>query len=202
VGNIEKFDSIAAVYDTPARMATAAAVAEKIRRAVPGCRGTSALDYGCGTGLVGLRLLDFFSSLLFVDASAGMVEQVRGKLQQTGAKNGQALRGDFLSAIPPGMRVDTLLLVQVLLHEREPAALLARLRLVLRDGGHLILVDFDKNEQIHASEIRNGFDQSELAGDLKALGFSPVVSETFYRGEKILMNQDASMFILDAIVDS
>ncbi len=46
--------------------------------------------------------------------------------------------------------------------------------------------------------IASQYDIPERAGILRALSFGNVTSEIFHRGERIFMNQDASIFILEA----
>ncbi|MCL1992650.1 MAG: class I SAM-dependent methyltransferase [Spirochaetes bacterium] len=203
MGNIEKFEAIAGVYDTDERAAVAKIIADKIRQTVGGADGIAgaktAIDYGCGTGLVGLNLLDIFKTVLFADAAPNMVNQVQGKIQELQAENAKTICCDIMKNRPPDFRADCIILAQVLLHEKDTAALLSRLSDALNPGGHLIIVDFDKNPSIESEEIHCGFDQNELAARLKQTAFASVKSETFYRGDKLLMNQSASLFIMDAV---
>jgi predicted TPR repeat methyltransferase len=198
MGNIDKFDMIAEQYDTPERITVAKRIADTIREYVADGASKSAIDYGCGTGLVGLRLLDVFSSMLFVDASENMVRQVKSKLQRLGAKATETLCYDFMTGVPAGLKADCIIAVQVLLHEIDVAMLLAHLRDALNDGGQLIVVDFDKNGNVTSPEVHGGFEQEDLADILYGLSFSKIRSETFYYGEKLLLNQDASLFIMAA----
>ncbi|MDR0423938.1 MAG: class I SAM-dependent methyltransferase [Clostridiales Family XIII bacterium] len=192
MGNIDKFDGIAAQYDTPGRVAAAAAIAGRIRVCVGAATGKTAIDYGCGTGLVGLQLLDIFKSVLFVDASENMLAAVTGKNPYA-----QTLCADIMS----GARLpsaDYILLVQTLLHEKDTRTLLARLCGVLNEGGRLLVVDFDKNQRVSSPDIHNGFDRRELVGILEGLGCRVNGADTFYHGENMLMGQDASLFLMDA----
>ncbi len=199
MGNIEKFDAMADRYDTEERAKIAGIIADAILSRVQDGQDKTAIDYGCGTGLVGLRLLDAFGDLLFVDAAENMVEQVRYKLETLVAKNAGVLCCDF-AAGTPDLRADYILVVQMLLHEKDIRALLARFAQLLNKGGHLIIVDFDKNANIVSEDVHNGFDQKELAGVLHDLSFANIESRTFYHGKKMFMNQDASLFILDALI--
>lgn len=66
---------------------------------------------------------------------------------------------------------------------------------LLAPGGQLIIVDFDKNEQISHPKVHNGFTQEELNDRLKKTGFVFTASHTFHRGEKLFMNKHASLFL-------
>lgn len=197
--NVEIFERIADRYDTAERAGIAEVIAERIRGQLPDARNMRAMDYGCGTGLVGIRLARSFRSMLFVDASRNMVEVVREKISGLGIGNAETLVADFGASYPADLRVDCIIVSQVLLHVRETGPLLLNLAQLLNAGGHLVLIDFDKNERVVSDRVHNGFEQSALAGALFDSGFSVVASETFYHGEKMFMNQDASLFILDAV---
>ena len=198
MSNKEIFDRIAAQYDTPDRAHVAKLIAEAIGKELEHSETKSAIDYGCGTGLVGLELLDRFQSVLFVDASPAMVEVLQSKLAQRGISKAKAdvLCSDF-ALEDPGVKADYILLSQVLLHVKDYGSLLERLYSMLNSAGHLIIVDFDKNPSIDSDMVHNGFDQAALIELLKEIGFRAAAAKTFYHGEKIFMGQDASLFLLD-----
>lgn len=128
MGNIELFEQMADRYDTPERIQVAGAIAGAIRSHLGDAfRGKSALDYGCGTGLVGFALADLFDSMVFADAAPRMVEQVRRKIREAGLANARALCFDLAAGDAPAGQFDCIFLVQVLLHIREVLPLLARL---------------------------------------------------------------------------
>ncbi|MDR7317161.1 hypothetical protein [Brevibacillus nitrificans] len=89
-------------------------------------------------------------------------------------------------------------MAQVLLHIKDVEFVLSRLFDVLKEGGHLLIVDFDKNENVASDIVHNGFHQAELTEMMSKIGYKKIQSKTFYRGSKIFMGQDASMFILDS----
>ncbi len=157
------------------------------------------MDYGCGTGLVGLRLVDLFSSMLFVDASAQMLGLVKQKIQNKRIETATALCCDFMVEVPLGLQVDYVIVSQVLLHIPDSRLILSHSFDVIKTGGHLIIVDFDKNENILSDRVHNGFEQQYLISLLGQVGFSSAYAHTFHSGKGIFMNQDASLFILDAI---
>lgn len=199
MGNIEKFDFIANQYDTPERIEIAKIIADTIRSHIVNGKGKNAIDYGCGTGLVGMRLLEDFGSILFIDASSNMVEQVKQKIDKLHINNTTAICCDFTTQIPTELCADYIILSQTLLHIKELELILSRLYNVLNKGGHLLIVDFDRNNAVVSDLIHNGFSQDDLINIMMKLGFVSAESKIFYHGEKIFMNKDASLFILDAV---
>lgn len=185
-------------YDTADRIQVASIISDEIQAELSDTKGRSAIDYGCGTGLIGFALADRFRSILFVDRSLEMLRQVQRKIDAADRSNASTLCADFSADIPTGLRADYILLSQVLLHTKNHFLLLDRLTDILLPGGHLIIVDFDKNEQISSDRIHNGFSQTELTSHLYSQGFSAISSHTFYNGEALLMNKPASLFLLHA----
>ena len=191
------FDMMACRYDTADRVSNAKVIVHALRDELTDTKQKTALDYGCGTGLVGLGLIDLFQSMLLVDASPQMVEQVKLKLESARIGNAGALCCDFLQE-PPQVQADYVIMTQVLLHIPDTRTILTRLFDAVKEDGHLIIVDFDKNESIPSDKVHNGFEQKELIQLIKQVGFVSAEAHTFYHGQKIFMKQDASMFILNA----
>ena len=189
---------MASRYDTADRVADANIIVQAVRQELSNTQGKTAMDFGCGTGLIGLGLIDLFSSMLFVDASPQMIEEVRRKIQVGNIARAAALCCDFLADPPPALQVDYSILSRVLLHIPNTRLVLRRMYDALTEGGRMIVVDFDKNENVPSDKVHNGFDQKELIGLIRDTGFASASAHTFYRGEKIFMNLDASMFLLTA----
>lgn len=198
MGNTDKFEMMAGVYDTPERIQIAEIASNAIREYTVDMKSKDAIDFGCGTGLVGMNLLNDFKSILFLDASQNMINQIEQKIFDTNIQNATALCFDFEKDNLSALRADCIFMAQVLLHINDVALLLSRLYEVLNEGGRLLIVDFDKNEKIISDLVHNGFDQAQLTDIMKKTGYRDVRSKTFYTGSKIFMGQDASLFILDS----
>lgn len=198
MANTDKFDMIASMYDTPERIHIADISSDAIRAYIRDGKQKTAIDFGCGTGLVGMKLLDEFKSMLFIDSSSNMISQVQHKIEQQCISNAETLCFDAEQNDLVSLRADYIFMVQVLLHIPDVQILLSRLLQTLNDGGHLLIVDFDKNEAIASEHVHNGFHQKQLSGLMTAIGYRNTQSQTFYHGKDIFMGKDASMFILDA----
>lgn len=55
MGNTDKFEMIANIYDTPERIHIAKVSADAIREFLVDASSKNAIDFGCGTGLVGMN---------------------------------------------------------------------------------------------------------------------------------------------------
>ena len=172
-----RFDERAAEWDAnPARVALARAVVAAIRSAVPLSPDMRVLDFGAGTGLVSLGLLPFVGEVTAVDASAGMLDTLREKVDALGAKNFHLLRGDVTHAALPAGRFDRIVSSMTLHHLPDVPLVLRRLRPALRDGGWIALADLDAEDgSFHADKtgvFHNGFERATLCRWLAETGFA------------------------------
>lgn len=198
MGNTDKFEMIASTYDTPRNIHIAKVASDAIREYIGSANDKSAIDFGCGTGLVGMNLLNDFESVLFLDTSPNMINQLKHKLAAANIKNANTLCFDFEKEERLDIQADYIFMVQVLLHIQDVEHILSRLYDVLNPGGHLIIVDFDKNEEIVSDLVHNGFEQEKLTELMTTIGYREIQSKTFYTGNNIFMGKDASLFILAA----
>jgi len=157
------------------------------------------LILGVGTGLVGMSLLNDFKTMLFLDTSQNMINQIKQKIVDFNLRNVDTLCFDFEKDSLSDLHADYIFMAQVLLHIKDVELVLARLYDVLNIGGHLLIVDFNKNEDIVSDLVHNGFEQAELTEIMTKIGYRNIQSKTFYSGSKIFMGHDASMFILDSL---
>ena len=198
MGNTEKFEMIANTYDTAERTLIAKISADAIRAYIDDAKSKSAIDFGCGTGLVGLDLLSKFNSMLFLDTSQNMITQVKEKIANLNIQNADTVCVDMEQECLVDLHADYIFMAQVLLHIKDTELILSRLYDVLNEGGHLIIVDFNKNENIVTDMVHNGFNQDKLTDIMTNIGYRDIQIKTIYTGSKIFMGQDASMFILDS----
>jgi len=198
MGNTDKFDRIAGQYDSPQRIHIANISADAIREYAADAAKKRAIDFGCGTGLVGMKLLGSFESVLFLDSSPNMIEQVRRKLADEGIENADTLCFDVETDDRPELRADYMFMAQVLLHIPDVEGVLSKLYETMHPGGRMIIVDFNRNEEIDSDLVHPGFDQAALRGLMAKIGYEQIRSKTIYRGSNLFMGRDASMFVLDA----
>lgn len=198
MGNTDIFQAMANQYDTAERIEIAKITANAIREYIENGLDKSAIDFGCGTGLVGMELLNDFHSMTFLDSSSNMLEQIKQKIDESNIQNVDMICFDFETAFRSDIHADYVFMVQVLLHIKDVELVLSRLYEVLNSEGHLVIVDFNKNQEVVSDKVHNGFDQGELADLMTKIGFKETKSKTFYTGSKMFMNQDASLFILDS----
>jgi len=188
------FEQMAKRYDTAERKELAKIVANEVKPEVQDSRSKSLIDYGSGTGLVGLALADLVESILLVDSSQQMLEVAQAKISRGEITNAKVLYTDFTQESPK-LQADIVLVSLVLLHVPDTKKILQELYNVLTDGGKLIIIDFDKNERVTHPKVHNGFVHEELKQLLSEVGFKDIEIRNFYSGKNIFVNEDATMLI-------
>src|SRR5512137_1808837 len=138
------FDKEAAQWDAnPGRVKLAHDVADSIIREVVPAREMDVLDFGCGTGLVTLKLQPLVKSVTGMDSSRGMLEVLESKVRGQGLAN---VRTQFLDLEQGGTvagRYHLVVSSMTLHHVPDPAGLIAILAGALLPGGTLAVADLD-----------------------------------------------------------
>ncbi len=188
--NRSRFDAIAAQWDdSPMRSNMAKAVADAIIAAVPLKPHWHALEYGCGTGLVGLRLLPHLGHLLETDLSPGMLNVLSEKARAAGLERITTQVLDLTSSPPPEERFDLIFSSMALHHIPDVAALVSAFHSMLAPGGWVALADLDAEDgSFHGPDVpgvaHHGFDREIITGWLRAAGFGAIGIRTAHTIEK------------------
>jgi tRNA (cmo5U34)-methyltransferase len=182
--NENRFDTAAADWDKKnRRIELAKAISSRIAL-LPLHDGMRAMEYGCGTGLVGLDLAPRLSSLVAADSSLGMLETLKAKISELGIKNVFPRRLD-LHHEDCEQDFDLIFSAMTLHHLTDVDRILAKLFQCLKPGGILALADLDEEDgSFHQDNpegvIHHGFNRNKLAGDLERLGFVSVQASTVH----------------------
>ncbi|WP_313800319.1 class I SAM-dependent methyltransferase [Cytobacillus sp.] len=192
------FEQMAKRYDTAERIELAKVIVKEVRRELRNSKEKSLIDYGAGTGLISLEISDLVDSILLIDSSKQMLDVAKAKISRMGKTNTKILYSDFTQETPE-LKADVVLMSLVLLHIADTGNILQAMFNILNDGGKLIIIDFDKNEKINHPKVHNGFSHEDLKKRLSEVGFKSIEIKTFFHGNRIFMNQDASMFISSSI---
>jgi 2-polyprenyl-3-methyl-5-hydroxy-6-metoxy-1,4-benzoquinol methylase len=172
------FDSKARQWDdNPVFQERGLKIAQAIRRAVPLHPGMSALDYGCGTGLLSFPLKDELGAILMADSSGGMLEVVNEKITAQGVANMKTLKLDLLVDAPPAQRFDLIVTSMTLHHVPDTDHILRVFHGMLNPGGYLCVADLDQEDgSFHGPEVdvHHGFDRADLGQRAARAGFADI----------------------------
>ncbi len=177
------FDKEAAHWDAnPSRVKLATDVANAIIRETSPSTGMDVLDFGCGTGLVTLRLQPLVRNILGVDGSQGMLAVLENKIKSLGISN---VRTRFVD-LEKGGRVegafDLIVSSMVLHHVPDTAALFQEWLHLLKPDGMLCFADLDTEDgSFHGDNtgvFHRGFDRAHLMQLLAQTGFNEIRDTT------------------------
>ena len=179
-----RFDTAAADWDQKQRRVDLAAAIAAGIAALPLHQEMEALEYGCGTGLVGLALAPRLGSLVAADSSPGMIAALSDKIAAQGLTNVRPLLLDLHSGDCP-QRFDLIFSAMTLHHLADVDTILAKLVQCLKPGGILALADLDSEDgSFHHDNpegVRHhGFDRTQLAAALRRLGLGAIESSTVH----------------------
>ena len=85
------FDNYAKTWDTDKRINRAKIIANEISNSIDINENYSAMEFGCGTGLVSFNLYDKFKSITLIDSSKGMIDILNSKINKYEVNNMIAL---------------------------------------------------------------------------------------------------------------
>lgn len=178
------FDVQAKDWDIdPIKTDRAQAVAGAIRAVLPRRPGLSALEYGCGTGLLSFALQPFPGFITLADSSAGMLQVLADKIKAAGVGNMLPLHLDLTVDPVPTMRFSLLYTLMTLHHINDTERILRQFHELLHPGGILCVADLDREDgSFHGPAFNGhkGFVRAELAENTMAAGFDPPTFSTVF----------------------
>ncbi len=182
------FDAKAQEWDNdPVKLERAAAVAAAIRNRVRLSPDLSALEYGCGTGLLSFALSRELGSITLADSSAGMLAVLREKIAASGADHLRPMRLDLTVDPLPAERYDLIYTLMTLHHVSDVDRILRDFHALLRPDGALCIADLDREDgSFHGAGFdgHHGFEREALRDQLAQAGFGEIQFDTCYMMRK------------------
>ncbi len=204
------FERMAAEWDKePRRIALMKAIGEQIARVAQPGPHMDVLDYGCGTGLLGLYLLPHVRSVTGADVSQGMLDVLNQKIARLGPGSVRTFLLNLEQDDPPDDRYDLIVVGMALHHMADVRKVLAAFFLMLRPGGRVCIADLDTEPGIfhgpHPEEMgvhHFGFDREELKAALVREGFrhpQDLTASSIRRPIEGEGERDFSVFLITAL---
>jgi ubiquinone/menaquinone biosynthesis C-methylase UbiE len=169
------FDSVAGQWDDMRRQF----FGEGVRRAAIAAAqigpGSVVADVGTGTGFLAEAALEAGSRVIGIDASEGMLEQVRRRFS---GKSFEARTGDVADLPLETDSTDAVLANMVLHHAPDPPRAIREMTRALKPGGTLVITDADSHthEWLRTEQHDRwlGFDRAEIAAWFRDAGLQDV----------------------------
>jgi len=171
------FDARARTWDDPIKALRARHIADAIREMVPLTKEMSALEYGCGTGLLSFELKEYLGRITAADSSPGMFEVLREKIVASAVDNIDPVKLDLMTDTSPVKDLDVIFSMLALHHVSDVQKVLGIFHSVLKTPGYLCIADLDKEDgSFHGEGFAGhpGFDRNELTKMVTCAGFEKV----------------------------
>jgi ubiquinone/menaquinone biosynthesis C-methylase UbiE len=197
------FDNYAKTWDTDERIDRAKVVANKISNSIDINKDYSAMEFGCGTGLVSFNLYDKFKNITLVDSSKGMIDILESKIDNYKVNNMFPYHLDISNGSSIDTKFDVIYNSMVLHHIDNTEDITKTFYELLNKDGYLCIVDLDEEDgSFHKNypdyDGHNGFNQEALKNILINSGFKDIEANTFFYGEKVIEGEKVnySLFIM------
>ena len=183
------FDERAKDWDSdPMKVDRAKTVGEAIRRAIPLAENMSALEYGCGTGLLSFALQGDLGQITLADTSQGMLDVLTEKIAAASVTNMRPLKLDLSADALPNEHFDLTYSLMTLHHIPDTKGTLKKFHNLLAPGGWLCIADLDKEDgTFHTdgtTDVHKGFERGELQQWVEDVGFTGVKFSTAFEIKK------------------
>ncbi|MGA2368707.1 MAG: class I SAM-dependent methyltransferase [Dehalococcoidia bacterium] len=177
------FDREAATWDEePGRVRLANDIADAIAGEIELKADMDVLDFGCGTGLISVRLSPLVHSITAVDSSQSMLDVLQAKIRSRNLTNVETRRLDFEQGEVLGGNYHLVICSMTLHHIGEIGPLLGQFYKILNTGGYLCIADLDPDDgQFHGNNdgvLHFGFERSKLRFALTEAGFADIRDRT------------------------
>jgi len=163
-------------------------VAEAIRNAILLTQNMSALEYGCGTGLLSFALQPDLGQITLADTSQGMLDVLGEKIAASGVTNMHPKRLDLSTDPLPAKRFDLTYSLMTLHHIEDAKGILKKFHALLEPSGILCVADLDKEDgTFHTdgtTDVHLGFERREFQGWVEDAGFANVKFSTAFEIKK------------------
>ncbi len=197
------FDNDSRIWDTNIRINRAEVVAKEISKSIDINKNYTAMEFGCGTGLVSFNLHEKFKSIVLVDSSQGMIEMLNSKIERSKVSNMTSYYLDITNKDSLDMKFDVIYTSMVLHHIDDIKATIKKLYELLNKDGYLFIVDLDEEDgSFHKNQPdfhgHNGFNQDYLRDILISCGFQDVELNTLFYDEKLIGSEGVkySLFLM------
>lgn len=131
------------------------------------------LDFGCGTGLVGLEFAERIARVTLVDNSPAMLEILRQKIKEKQIINANVIEGN-IDEVKKTATEDLIVSMMALHHVASIPNLLKKFHSLLNIDGKVIIGDLlTEDGSFHFPETvpHNGFEKTILTDQVIAAGF-------------------------------
>ncbi len=191
---LDNFKHKAADWDSPTKVLMSEKFVETMSKHINFSDSSKVMDFGCGTGLVGLQVVDRVNSIIMLDSSKSMTDKLKEKLS-IALQNGEETP-DKVTVITGSIDkynncdLDVIFSLMALHHIEDIQATMEQFSKIIKPGGVLVIGDLmEEDGSFHGEEVvpHNGFNIEQLAKQIENSGLDIVITypyNSIQKGEK------------------
>lgn len=184
----DKFAGRAQKWDTDTRLEITSRFVLKIKSLVEFKKVERVLDFGCGTGLIGLNVAEDVSHMIMLDTSTDMISKLKSKIADNEEKYNNIEVVNMELSESKVSNLDLIVSFMTFHHVDDIDLSLKEMYSRLIPEGQIIIGDLCLEDgSFHPNSIvpHNGFDNNELINAARRAGFSQISVEVY---DKIYRN--------------
>jgi ubiquinone/menaquinone biosynthesis C-methylase UbiE len=183
------FDSLASTWDeNPSHTERAKVFSEEIMKSIKLSKEWTALEYGCGTGILSFLLHSHLNSIVLADDSIEMLKVAEKKIKANNISNMKTIR---LNLMTDDYKVnhDLVYSAMALHHVENTDLIIEKFYKIINENGYLCIADLVQETGSFHAHLKdfhghNGFNTSQLEQILIQKGFKEVSSKIVYTMER------------------
>jgi 2-polyprenyl-3-methyl-5-hydroxy-6-metoxy-1,4-benzoquinol methylase len=184
----EYFDAKALEWDdSPMRQQLSRALWQFIEYCGVLNKDMSVLDYGCGTGLMSMRLSRKVKTVYAADISTGMLGRLCDKIDDSEINNIRVIRYNMMLDTPLNICPDIIISAMALHHIQDVEDVVEKMAAMIAPGGNIILADLCAEDGTFHSTIQiphNGFEPAYIEDLLMGNGMEITKSQVVFEINK------------------
>jgi ubiquinone/menaquinone biosynthesis C-methylase UbiE len=144
--------------------------------------GETIADIGSGSGYFTLRLAAHVGDegrVFAVDIDPEMIRHLNRRVRDAGVRNVQTILADPADPLLPDASVDRFVIVDTWHHIEKPLEYLALMRRMLKPGGQVVMIDFQKRELPVGPPMEIKIARDDLVRQMEGNGFQLAKEHTF-----------------------
>ena len=144
--------------------------------------GETIADIGAGSGYFALRFaahLGDTGRVFAVDIDPEMVRHLNRRVRDAGVRNVQTILAEPSDPLLPDTSVDRFVVVDTWHHVEKPLDYLALMKRMLKPGGQVVMIDFQKRELPLGPPMAMKIAREDLVRQMEANGFRLEKEHTF-----------------------
>ena len=176
----DEFKNRANQWDSPEKVMYAKEFVTEIKKYITFSEEDKIMDFGCGTGLVGLEILPEVNFAVMADTSPSMIEVLESKLDYAQLEKIEIINGPL--SLYKNKDIDKLLALMALHHIDKLDETIDLMSKTIINEGMLIIGDMlTEDGSFHAPALvpHNGFDLDELSGKIEKHGFEVLIKHPY-----------------------